>query len=132
MNVKKITLVFETCDAVSIPIDLVRELVVQHSWETMTCDGAGKMRRSMECSVFSLTLEKKAGELVTQFSTNTEPDGVMLEEKISQRDVVSADLVMDDGSEIQCTPNWRDDGCGSNAAMVIHTDDDSVIRFTIS
>lgn len=132
MTIKEITLVFETCDYADIPIDLVQDMTAQHSWGTMTCDGSGHVAQSMECSAFSLTLAGKAGELVTRFRSDGEPDGVALKEKIPQRDVVFAELHTDDDEAIRCDFTWRDDGHGSNAAMVIHTADDSEISFTIS
>lgn len=125
MNLKQITLVFETCESVDIPKEMINYMMLSGVTTSQIYRGDGDMETHMECSDFVLHIDKEAGHIPMMWSKSQDDEPMSLFERLVHRDI--AGLVLDYGDhEDSYTIPWDLNDMHINSKMEVADEGDEI------
>lgn len=130
MKLKRITLVFENCEVVDIPSEMVTYMLISGVSTTQIYNGGGEVETMMECSDCEIHILKAAGDLPMEWSVDADGNPATLSVRLEHNDITVVEL--DYGHQVDVYHvNWKAGNDVFNENMSV-TDEDDEIRISIS
>ena len=125
MNLKQITLVFETCETADIPKEMINYMMMSGVTTTQIYRGDDLMETHMECNDFVLHITKKAGLLPMVWSTTQNDEPMSLLERLARRDITGLILNYGDHEDSYVVP-WDFADLQTNEKMTVADEVDEI------
>ena len=125
MNLKRVTLVFETCEFADIPSEMISYLMMSGVTTTQVYRGEGEIETNLDCKEFALHILKEAGGIPMPWSKDEENNPLTLAQRIIEKDVVA--IVLNYGDrEDSYTVSWNSIDGFTNEEMTVTEECDEI------